>query len=88
MTVHTAVNPSPQKGRATNAELFARVKPCTSAKRKDYEHAYDAAVELLTRAISNVADSNEARKLLNTLTLEQRKLFGLPEFLMEGGTNA
>lgn len=84
MTVHTTVLVSPRKGRPTNAELFALVQPCTSAKSEGYEHAFDAAVLLLTRAISDVADSNEARSLLNQLTLAQRKLFGLPPIIFEG----
>ena len=88
MTVHSTVKPSPRKGRPTNAALFARVQPCTSVNSKGFERAYDAAIELLNRAISDVAESDEARTLLNSLTLTQRKLFGLPDFLMEGPTNA
>ncbi len=88
MTAHDlALQPRKSLGNS-NQVLLERAAKCHSRQSEGFQAAEKAAVKLLQRATSAHAKADEARKLLRTLTHDQRKLYDLPTFLFEDEANA
>lgn len=87
MTAHDSAL-SHQEREPSNQALFARVAKCHSREEKGFEQAEKAAVVLLQRALHDSTNGNEARALLKILSIAQRKLYDLPDFLFEKQADA